>query len=79
MTFFKGPCILAGSHVHIPRWLTSVWTQPQFSVDVGPWPSIANRWWEELWIFFHSREVTHPFRVKRQKFFNKYFIFDLSL
>lgn len=51
MTFFKGPCILAGSHAHIPRWLTSVWTQPQFSLDVGHWPSIANRWWEELRIF----------------------------
>ena len=43
-------------------------------MDVGQWPSIANKWWEEVWILFHSREVTHLQSKKMEIFIN-----DLSL
>lgn len=51
MTFFKGPCILADSRACIPMWLTSSNVDMTLvCLDMGP--SIANRWWEKLWIFF---------------------------
>ena len=51
MTFFKGPCILADSRACIPMWLTSSNVDTTLvCLDMGP--SIANRWWEKLWIFF---------------------------
>ena len=73
MTFFKGPCILAGSHVSIPMSLTEVKTTLG-SVDVGQWLSTANRRWEEVWILFHSREVTHFQSKKMEIFINNLYL-----
>lgn len=75
MTFFKGPCILADSRACIPMWLTSSNVDMTLvCLDMGP--SIANRWWEKLWIFFFFFTPGKWLRFSKRKDgnFNKYFI-----